>query len=281
MCFFFFFPLLATGNQPQRANLRRGRSLLAREEDVHESGLALFNRGTLRRKKTASSSVEPKPKDKKGCFDNIGPGPKDGWFIYCYILTCFVPPFLLKSCGEFCQCIYAWAGLNVEQVSVHPNNKEHGEKRWACFLLLFRLWPESVSSLSALPKLSVGNHQIDSSQVTLRTLRSSFTATITTSPISSTLPEDRLTAMQTLCLKETGTQPVQIFHSCSRMSIKTVETSSPRPRTLPSPETTTTSIGISHVTSTISSEHLQPTSPATTGPRLATLAPRLVPSYRR
>ncbi|KAK7695219.1 hypothetical protein QCA50_002409 [Cerrena zonata] len=87
-----------TGNQPQRANLRRGRSLLAREEDVQESGLTLFSRGTLRRKKATSSSVEPKSKS-RGCFNDIGPGPKDGWFIYCYILTCFVPPFLLKSCG--------------------------------------------------------------------------------------------------------------------------------------------------------------------------------------
>ncbi|KAI0082135.1 hypothetical protein K474DRAFT_1703153 [Panus rudis PR-1116 ss-1] len=87
----------ATGNHPQPANLRRGRSLLGREEDVHESGLALFKRGTLRRKKTASSSAEPKAK--KGCLDNIGPGPKDAWFIYCYILTCFVPPVLLRTCG--------------------------------------------------------------------------------------------------------------------------------------------------------------------------------------
>ncbi|CAL1694853.1 unnamed protein product [Somion occarium] len=87
-----------TGNIPQQADLRRGRSLLGREEDVHESGLALFKRGTLRRKKTVSSTIEPKPKS-RGCFNNIGPGPKNGWFIYCYLLTCFVPPFLLRACG--------------------------------------------------------------------------------------------------------------------------------------------------------------------------------------
>ncbi|KAJ3546178.1 hypothetical protein NM688_g5541 [Phlebia brevispora] len=93
----------ATGNQPQRAGLRRGKSLLAREEDQHESGLAIFKRGaTLRRKQTSSSMPElkpAKPKGCRGCLDNIGPGPKDGWFIYCFFLTCFVPPILLRVCG--------------------------------------------------------------------------------------------------------------------------------------------------------------------------------------
>ena len=95
---------LATGNQPQpqRAGLRRGKSLLAREEDQHESGLALFKRGaTLRRKQTSSSMPEVKMAKSRGCMDNIGPGPKDPWFIYCYILTCFVPPILLRACGEY------------------------------------------------------------------------------------------------------------------------------------------------------------------------------------
>ncbi|KAF4622951.1 hypothetical protein D9613_002260 [Agrocybe pediades] len=89
-----------TGNYPQ---LRRGRSLLAREEDVHESGLALFKRGhTLRRKRqqaSASSSAPPllETKKKRGCWN--GPGPGGPWMTYCLIVTILVPSFVLKSCG--------------------------------------------------------------------------------------------------------------------------------------------------------------------------------------
>ena len=90
----------ATGNHP----LRRGRSLLGREEDVHESGLALFKRGhTMRRKRqqsvpaTPTSSV-PDAKKKRGCW--TGPGPSGPWMIYCLIITILVPSFLLNSCGE-------------------------------------------------------------------------------------------------------------------------------------------------------------------------------------
>ncbi|PPQ78041.1 hypothetical protein CVT25_015585 [Psilocybe cyanescens] len=89
----------STGNYPQ---LRRGRSLLAREEDVHESGLALFKRGhTLRRKRqqpsTSSAPPVPEPKKKSGIWK--GPGPGGPWMTYCLILTILVPSFLLKSCG--------------------------------------------------------------------------------------------------------------------------------------------------------------------------------------
>lgn len=91
-----------TGNQPQRGHLRRGRSILAREEDVHESGLALFKRNTLRRKNdNPISAVDlDTPKSRgAGCLGDIGPGPKNPWFIYCYLLTCCVPGVLLKTCG--------------------------------------------------------------------------------------------------------------------------------------------------------------------------------------
>ncbi|PPQ75362.1 hypothetical protein CVT24_013149 [Panaeolus cyanescens] len=89
-----------TGNYP---HLRRGRSLLAREEDVHESGLALFKRGhTLRRKRQPSTTNPPLPpppevKKKRGCWN--GPGPGGPWMTYCLIVTCWVPNFLLSSCG--------------------------------------------------------------------------------------------------------------------------------------------------------------------------------------
>ncbi|KDR85492.1 hypothetical protein GALMADRAFT_132186 [Galerina marginata CBS 339.88] len=87
-----------TGNYPQ---LRRGQSLLAREEDVHESGLALFKRGqTLRRKRQQSASAVPtvpEVKKKRGCWN--GPGPSGPWMIYCMIITILVPGFVLRSCG--------------------------------------------------------------------------------------------------------------------------------------------------------------------------------------
>ncbi|KAI0756168.1 chitin synthase-domain-containing protein [Daedaleopsis nitida] len=89
-----------TGNAPHRGQLRRGKSLLGREEDVHESGLALFKRGTLRRKKPSTGAAVPSDAPKSGGWlSDIGPGPKDAWYIYCYISTCFIPPFLLNTCG--------------------------------------------------------------------------------------------------------------------------------------------------------------------------------------
>ncbi|KAH7915734.1 glycosyltransferase family 2 protein [Hygrophoropsis aurantiaca] len=92
-----------TGNYPQREKLRRGKSLLAREEDVHESGLALFKRGATLRRKRPQSTQAPAPvtvPDKSGSWlDGIGPGPKNAWFIYCYLITCCIPPFLFRICG--------------------------------------------------------------------------------------------------------------------------------------------------------------------------------------
>lgn len=88
-----------TGNYPQ---LRRGKSLLGREEDVQESGLNVFKRGTLRRKRQSSSSSAPLFEAKthnRSCLGDFAPGPKGPWMVYCYLLTCFVPPFLLRSCG--------------------------------------------------------------------------------------------------------------------------------------------------------------------------------------
>jgi hypothetical protein len=96
---------LATGNLPQ-GDLRRGRSLLGREQDVHESGLALFKRGaTLRRKReqtlstaTTATAVEPEPKkNQRRCYTGVGPG--GPWMIYCSLITACFPPFLLNSCG--------------------------------------------------------------------------------------------------------------------------------------------------------------------------------------
>lgn len=94
---------LATGNVPQ-GGLRRGKSLLGRDEEIGEAGLFRRTGNTLRRKQPQQGPPTPnvddtQVKSKRGCFDNIGPGPKDGWFIYCYLITACVPRFLLASCG--------------------------------------------------------------------------------------------------------------------------------------------------------------------------------------
>ncbi|KAF8844203.1 glycosyltransferase family 2 protein [Paxillus ammoniavirescens] len=91
-----------TGNYPQK--LRRGKSLLAREQDVQESGLALFKRGATLRRKRPQSTQSAAPLTvpdgaSRSCLDGIGPGPKDCWFIYCYLITCWIPPFLFRACG--------------------------------------------------------------------------------------------------------------------------------------------------------------------------------------
>ncbi|KAF8527564.1 glycosyltransferase family 2 protein [Hysterangium stoloniferum] len=89
-----------TGNYPQSSGLRRGKSLLAREEDMPESGLSIFKRSTtLRRPRSQSGAATSEPKQKRGCFDNIAPGPKDWFMIYSWLITCWVPSFLLKACG--------------------------------------------------------------------------------------------------------------------------------------------------------------------------------------
>ena len=76
--------------------------MLAREEDVPESGLSLFKRGaTLRRNKsrqTLSSDPGGAPEKKRGCLPDV-PGPHDGWMTYCYCITICVPGFLLSTFG--------------------------------------------------------------------------------------------------------------------------------------------------------------------------------------
>ena len=63
--------------------------------------MALFKRGTtLRRKKAAAVDAAASGTHSEGCLGNIGPGPKDPWFIYCYILTIWIVPPILRVFGE-------------------------------------------------------------------------------------------------------------------------------------------------------------------------------------
>ena len=96
-------PPSATGNAPLRP-LRRGQSLLGREEDVHESGLALFKRGTMRRKRQSPTDADETSGERRRCLGNI-PGPHNGWVTYCYLITACAPPFLLRACGERVFCL--------------------------------------------------------------------------------------------------------------------------------------------------------------------------------
>lgn len=100
---------LATGNFP----VRRGRSLLAREEDVHESGLSLFKRGaTLRRKRTSQQPIlpsTPEPKKRNGCMGDFAPGPKGPWMAYCFIITCWIPTPMMRACGTYCSPLSAFS----------------------------------------------------------------------------------------------------------------------------------------------------------------------------
>ncbi|KAG6917390.1 hypothetical protein DXG01_002769 [Tephrocybe rancida] len=92
----------STGNYP-REPLRRGRSLLGREEDQHESGLALFTRGATLRRKRQQTGLTPIPSNvpevpkKRGCYR--GPGPGGPWMTYCLIITFLIPPAFMRACG--------------------------------------------------------------------------------------------------------------------------------------------------------------------------------------
>ncbi|KAF8336851.1 uncharacterized protein EI90DRAFT_2910760 [Cantharellus anzutake] len=98
-----------TGNVPH-SGLKRGKSLLGREEDLQDLGLNVFKKSanTLRRKRPNTTGATPSnqagpgadlPTSNGGVFQSIAPGPVDGWMVYCWLLTCCVPPFLLRQCG--------------------------------------------------------------------------------------------------------------------------------------------------------------------------------------
>ncbi|KAK8861274.1 hypothetical protein IAR55_002093 [Kwoniella newhampshirensis] len=97
------------------ANLRRGKSLLARESDDvdHQSGLNIFKRGATIRRRASQATPRQAPtgaqanragagpkkesEEEFGCLGNFAPGPKDCWMVYCYLLTICVPGFVLRN----------------------------------------------------------------------------------------------------------------------------------------------------------------------------------------
>ncbi|WFD02700.1 chitin synthase [Malassezia obtusa] len=81
--------------------LRRGKSILGRDDDKVESGIHFLRRGVSMRRTGPGNPTQPvneKP-PKEGCFDNIVPGPVGGWMIYCWFATICIPNGLLKLFG--------------------------------------------------------------------------------------------------------------------------------------------------------------------------------------
>lgn len=100
---------LAPG-QDGRPGLRRGKSILAREEGMaHESGLNFLKRGATLRRNTKKSKeqyggnaseelLKSKAKDPKQ--EDGEKAPLTPWMLYCYAITCCLPGVVLKSLGE-------------------------------------------------------------------------------------------------------------------------------------------------------------------------------------
>lgn len=85
--------------------------MLGRESDQADpqSGLNIFRRATLRRRASQTPRQAPNAtrtnrvagsgaeKDRVGCLGDFAPGPKDAWMVYCFILTCWIPGFILRG----------------------------------------------------------------------------------------------------------------------------------------------------------------------------------------
>ncbi|PWN92740.1 hypothetical protein FA10DRAFT_224898 [Acaromyces ingoldii] len=77
--------------------LRRGKSILGRDEDQVESSLNILKRGvSLRRSRSQSRKEVPRDLDESTSYrSKIAPGPVGPWMMYCYVLTiCCPAPFL-------------------------------------------------------------------------------------------------------------------------------------------------------------------------------------------
>ncbi|TIB17367.1 hypothetical protein E3P89_00156 [Wallemia ichthyophaga] len=94
----------STGAYPQQSSspgVRRGKSVLGRQDP----GPGLLRRQTKKynsiiapvEAENAPTGKEPTSTSTFG-YASI-PGPKGPWMLYCFIITCFIPNFLLKLCG--------------------------------------------------------------------------------------------------------------------------------------------------------------------------------------
>ncbi|CEH16098.1 glycosyltransferase family 2 protein [Ceraceosorus bombacis] len=83
------------GRAPPSSGLRRGKSILGRDEDQVETGINILKRGvSLRRSRSQSRKDVPAP-DAVSRRSKIAPGPVGPWMMYCYVITiCFPGPCL-------------------------------------------------------------------------------------------------------------------------------------------------------------------------------------------
>ncbi|PWN52391.1 putative chitin synthase 5 [Violaceomyces palustris] len=91
------------GGLGRTAPLRRGKSILGRDEDAVESGINFLKRGvSLRRNRSQSGG--PKKEVPRDLGDTrkqskIAPGPVGPWMVYCYVLTICCPAPILSIFG--------------------------------------------------------------------------------------------------------------------------------------------------------------------------------------
>ncbi|KDN45587.1 glycosyltransferase family 2 protein [Tilletiaria anomala UBC 951] len=80
--------------------LRRGKSILGRDEDQVESAINVLKRGVSLRRSKSQGDKREVPRD-LGDYkqSSIAPGPVGPWMIYCYILTICCPSPFLKCFG--------------------------------------------------------------------------------------------------------------------------------------------------------------------------------------
>lgn len=86
---------------PGATGLRRGKSILGRDEDQVESGINILKRGvSLRRRASQQHRKEvPRELDDAANQSKIAPGPVGPWMIYCYVLTICCPGPCLSVFG--------------------------------------------------------------------------------------------------------------------------------------------------------------------------------------
>lgn len=145
-------------------NLRRGRSILAREEgEANETGLSMFKRGATLRRPTnrkgttamAGGAYEKGQAAKaKAKREPLGP-----WMIFCLALTVCCPSPLLKCFGEFAtegskRARSGRANGECMQAYERRNGRAPGARRWASSPSSDSAWPPSDTSRSASPSQS-------------------------------------------------------------------------------------------------------------------------------
>jgi len=121
--------------------LRRGQSLLGREEDVRESGLAL---------PSVSMNHHPFPDRKWGCLEDLGPSSPR--MVYCYIITIWVPTFLMRQCGGL--WCHSYLSSNPLAWDRHIPEQQHA---WREKMSLLSLILTLMASVCFLLKLCVGH----------------------------------------------------------------------------------------------------------------------------